>query len=49
MDSYSGSTSHMTEKYGVFQMIEEITPGHFVETDIGNPQAKIRGVGTVKF
>ena len=33
----SGSTSHMTGKYGVFQRIEEITLGHFVETDIGNP------------
>ena len=33
----------------VFQRIEEIAPGHFVETDIENPQAKIRGVGTVKF
>ena len=41
----SGSTSHMTEKYGVFQRIEEIAPGHSVETDIGNPQAEIRGVG----
>ena len=45
----SGSTSHMTEKYGVFQRIEEIAPGHFVETDIGNPQAEIRGVEIVKF
>ena len=45
----SGSTSHMIEKYGVFQSIEEITPGHFVETDIGNPQVEIRGVGNVKF
>ena len=45
----SRTTSHMTRKYGVFQMIEEITPGHFVETDIGNPQAEIRGVETLKF
>ena len=43
------SSSHMTKKYGVFQKIEEIAPGHFVETKIGNPQAKIRGVETVKF
>ena len=39
----------MTGKYGVFQRIEEIAPGHFVETDIGNPQVEIRGVGTMKF
>ena len=45
----SGSTSHMTGKYGVFHRIEEIAPEQFVETDIGNPQAEIRGVRTVKF
>ena len=45
----SGSTSHMIEKYGVFQRIEEMAPGLFVETDIGNPQAERRGVGTVRF
>ena len=39
----------MTGKYGVSQRIEEIAPGHFVETGVGNPQAEIRGVGTVKF
>ena len=39
----------MTVKYGAFQRIEEIAPRHFVETDIGNPQAEIRRVGTVKF
>ena len=32
-----------------FQKIEEIALGHFVETDIGNSQAEIRGVKTVKF
>ena len=45
----SMSNSHMTRKYEVFQRIEEIAPGHFVELDIGNSQAEIRGVGTVKF
>ena len=34
---------------GVFQRIEEIALGHFVETNIGDPQAEIRGAGTVKF
>ena len=45
----NGSTSHMSGKYGVFQRIEEISLGHFVETNIGNPRAEIKGVGTVKF
>ena len=39
----------LTKKYGVFQSIEVIALGKFIETYISNPQEEIREVGTVKF
>ena len=39
----------MTGVYDFFQIITELGPGHFIQTNIDSPQIAIRGVGTVKF
>ena len=39
----------MTRIYDIFQIITELGPGHFIQTDIDSPQIAIRGVGTVMF
>ena len=39
----------MTRLYDAFQIITKLGPGHYVQTNIDNPQVAIRGVGIVRF
>ena len=39
----------MTGIYVIFQIITELGPRHYIQTDIDSPQVAIRGVGTVGF
>ena len=45
----SGATRHMTGIYDSFQIITELGPVHFIQTDIDNTRIIVRGVGTVRF
>ena len=38
----NGATRHMTGIYDIFQIITELGPRHFIQTDIGSPQVVIR-------
>ena len=38
----------MTGIYGAFQIIMELGPGHYGQTDIDSPQVAIQGVGIVR-
>ena len=40
----SGATRDMTGVYDSFQMITMLGPGHFIQTDINNPQIAIQGI-----
>ena len=39
----------MIGSYDIFQIVKELEPRDYIQTDIDSPQIVIRGVGTVRF